>query len=199
MATNIKHKPPILKLTQRQEFFAQNLFKGMTQRDSWINAGYSSNYPVADIDSHACNLAKTDKIKTRIAELNEKTESALVSTVTERKRRLTELQRANLVDFIRDGEPVLDKSVPNHGAAAEYSVQTRTDDQGNVVTRKTIKLRDPVAAIAEHNRMERIGMPDTVVLQDNRSINFIVSQDGKELGEGVAKRLKEIADGKNGG
>lgn len=57
-------------LTSKQEKFAQNLFQGMTQRESWIQAGYSSNYDVKAIDINACAMAKTTKIKLRLAELN---------------------------------------------------------------------------------------------------------------------------------
>ena len=59
------------KLTQKQETFTQNLFKGLTQREAWIQAGYSSKYDLALVDIHACALAATDKVKIRLAELNQ--------------------------------------------------------------------------------------------------------------------------------
>lgn len=58
------------KLTCKQERFALNLFAGMTQRDAWIDAGYSSRYALAVIDSNACVLANTSKIIVRLQELN---------------------------------------------------------------------------------------------------------------------------------
>lgn len=78
-----------MKLTQKQETFTQNLFKGLTQREAWIQAGYSSNYALSLVDSHACRLANRDKIKARYAELTQKAEDASIAIVKERKQRLT--------------------------------------------------------------------------------------------------------------
>lgn len=84
-------------LTQKQETFVLNLFKGMTQREAWIQAGYSSNYAPAIIDSNACALANSSKIKARYNELNKKTEGDTVATVVERKQRLTAFMREDIV------------------------------------------------------------------------------------------------------
>jgi len=80
-----------MKLTRKQEIFVQNLFKGMTQREAWIQAGYSSNYSMAILDSNACRLANSDKIQARYKELTQKTEDESVANVLERKRILTEI------------------------------------------------------------------------------------------------------------
>ena len=77
-------------LPQKQENFVNNIFKGMTQREAWIKAGYSSNYSVAIIDIHACQLAAKDKIKVRLEEMRQAAKSGLIADVTERKERLTE-------------------------------------------------------------------------------------------------------------
>ena len=57
-------------LTKKQEDFTQNLFKGLTQRESWIQAGYSSNYDIAVVDTNASMLANSNKVKIRLQELN---------------------------------------------------------------------------------------------------------------------------------
>ncbi len=80
-------------LTQKQETFCLNLFKGMSQREAWIQAGYSSKYSPAVIDVNACRMANTNKIKLRLGELNQKTEDKSVATVLERKQKLTEIIR----------------------------------------------------------------------------------------------------------
>jgi len=85
----------IVNLTQKQETFAQNLFKGLTQREAWIQAGYSSKYAPAIIDVHACQLAAQDKIKVRLTELNLKTEDVTVATVKERKEKLTQIMKGD--------------------------------------------------------------------------------------------------------
>lgn len=83
-------------LTKRQELFAQNLFSGMTQRESWIKAGYSSNYPLEMVDIHACQLANSDKVKIRLNELNDKVVSPLIATEIERKEILSTISRTAL-------------------------------------------------------------------------------------------------------
>lgn len=85
-----------MKLTQKQEIFTQNLFEGMTQREAWIQAGYSSKYAPAIIDTNACNLANSNKIKIRLNELNSQVISPLIATEIERKEILSTISRTPL-------------------------------------------------------------------------------------------------------
>lgn len=80
-------------LTQRQENFCLNIFKGLTQRESWIQAGYSSKYALTWIDSHACSLANLGKIQARILELRAEVKSELVADEIERQRILSTIAR----------------------------------------------------------------------------------------------------------
>ena len=81
------------KLTQKQERFTQNLFGGMSQREAYIVAGYSSKQAPATIDRNACILANSNKIVTRWNDLRQKAEDESVLIVLERKQRLTEFAR----------------------------------------------------------------------------------------------------------
>ena len=81
------------KLTQKQERFALNLFKGLSQRQAWIDAGYSNRYPVQWIDSHACRLADLDKIKARLEEYRIDAKDKTIADVRERQQRLTVFAR----------------------------------------------------------------------------------------------------------
>lgn len=178
-------------LTSKQEKFTQNLFSGMTQRDSWIQAGYSSNYSMALVDTHACNLAKKDKIKIRLKELRDLAASNKIASVSERKQRLTDILRANLVDFIDSaGQPELSPDKPHHQAASEYSVSIRTDSTGESSVRKTLKLRDPVSAIQELNKMECVYDDGGRKVEDNRQYNIIVT------GEDARARLDQLMAGR---
>ena len=80
-------------LTQKQETFCLNLFKGMSQREAYLHAGYSSNQSSDTIDRHACVLANSDKVVARREELDKKAEDKSVATVLERKQKLTEIIR----------------------------------------------------------------------------------------------------------
>jgi len=88
----------VRKLTLKQHRFVLALYEGMTQRQAWIRAGYSSNYPDINIDVNACKLANTTRIKQRYNELIELgMTSPAIATVQERKSILT--------DIARNGDP----------------------------------------------------------------------------------------------
>ena len=55
-----------MRLTQKQELFTEYIFQGMTQREAWGKAGYSTKYPIAIIDSKASALANSGKVKVGI-------------------------------------------------------------------------------------------------------------------------------------
>jgi len=73
------------KLNKQEEEFAKNLFLGDSQREAYKKAfKQCKNWKDKTIDEKACRLAGTDKIKTRLAELQERmsqkvSESALLS------------------------------------------------------------------------------------------------------------------------
>lgn len=79
-------------LTQKQENFTINLFQGMSQREAYVQAGYSHKSSPYVLDTRACELAKNGNIRLRLAELNKKREDAAKTTVEERKRILSQFQ-----------------------------------------------------------------------------------------------------------
>ncbi len=149
------------KLTQKQENFCLNLFKGLSQRQAYVEAGYSSRMALSTLDENSCRLAATSKIKTRLAELRKKAEDASVMNVLERKQRLTEISRARLTDFMelgQDGSWVnIGKETPQSAAIQEIHSRTEYDDNGSHPTVHTsVKLHDPMKAIDILNRMDKI-------------------------------------------
>jgi len=184
-------------LTQRQENFVNNLFKGLTQRESWIQAGYSSKYALDIVDRHASDLAAKGEIKGRLEEMRKEVKSSLIATETERRERLSEYMRADLVDFIgKDGEPALSRDIPNHSAAREYYHRTKFDKGGNPIITKSIRLLNPISAIAELNKMDGIYETNPQNYIDNRTVNIYVrSEKTKELLERVSDRTKKLEVG----
>lgn len=170
------------RLTAKQETFANLVFQGYPLCDAWVEAGYSNKYPMTTLYPHASRLASLNKVKARIAQLRKRTENESVATVLERKQRLTEYIRTNLVDFIdENGSPALTKDKPGARAISEYTVhQTKYGE------RRHIKLGDPISAITELNKMERLYSVDANISNDNRTINIIVkSDDGKQVLENL--------------
>ena len=189
--------PARKQLTAKQEAFCLNLFLGLSQREAYVKAGYSPNQLPATLDQHAYELASSAYILARLEELHSKAESDTVGTVIERKQRLTDIYRAQMVDFISpSGEPTLSKDIPHHAAVSEFSITQMSAGEEKVITKRTLKLRDPIAAIQEQNKMERIGAQDTAQGNTNNYYNIaVMSPEGNEMlkrllsGERTTKEL----------
>jgi len=174
-------------LTSRQEKFALLLFQDVPQREAWGLAGYSSNYSLAAIDVNASRLANLTKVKLRIQELRSKVEAAAISTVKERQKILTQIQRATVADFVDEYGNLNIKNKAQLQTSAVQEIRTERTLAGY---RTTLKLRDPVGAIAEHNKMDKI-YSEAPQLNDNRVFNFYGSQEGKDLTAHAGDRLLE--------
>ena len=178
-------------LSAKQERFVQNLFTGMTQREAWIQAGYSSNYSMAFLDSNACKLANKTKIKARFAELNQKTVDETVAAPFERKQILTEIARGNLLDYQEVGADggylSIGKDSPHTKAISEITSRTEYNKDGAGAALVTkVKLHSPTSAIDLLNKMDKLYSDIPASYQDNRVINVIVSsEEGKRLTEGI--------------
>ena len=168
---------PITYLSPQQESFVIDVFNDVKPGRAYANHYQVKSLAVAG--AAATRLLKTVKILARLRELQAKAESDAVGTVLERKQRLTEIYRANLTDFIdKDGIITLKPTA----ALAEYEVTRH---------RRKVKLRDPVAAITEHNRMEKVY--DTATLQNfNQQVIQFVIPEGGNLVEGMRERFKAL-------
>jgi phage terminase small subunit len=175
-------------LTQKREKFTRNLFEGMSQREAYRNSFNASRMIPATIDQRAYELAKNSEVQARLAELRQKAEDASVSTVLERKKILTQIQRATVADFVDEYGNLDIDSKAKLKTSAVAEVRTEKTLTG---LRTTLKLRDPVSAISEHNKMEKIYSDAPVVNNDNRSINIIVrSSDAAGLTERISERTR---------
>jgi len=162
----------------------------MTQREAYLQAGYSAKPSMAVIDVNACRLAQNTKVLLRQVELNQKAESDKVAGVEERKRVLTEILRARQTDFMTcsaDGVWMHDIGTETLNVAGLKKIRTSTMPFGGKesnlqIILTEVELTDPIKAIAELNKMEHIYEADGVVHNDNRVINIIVATEkAKEL------------------
>jgi phage terminase small subunit len=171
-------KAKIDKLTLKQEKFAQNIFAGMSQRQAYIKAGYSTNMLPDTMDRSAFALTENHKVSARIEELRKKAEDSTVMGVIERKQRLTEIARARITDYqetgLDSGYINIGKESPNTGAIAGIESATKFDENGNTGTLFTkVKLHDPVRAIQELNKMDGVYKEnETNIYNDNRKVEI---------------------------
>ncbi len=166
-------------LTQKQETFTLNLFKGMYQRDAYIDA-YKPTYALSTIDEAASRLASNVKVKARLQELREATEDSAIATVGERKKVLSEIVRGRFVDFMTN----LTAEKLKSAALQEIRIVEFTGLEEGAVKKKstTIKLHSPIQAIAELNKMERIYEGEASVVIDNRTLVInVISGEAKDL------------------
>jgi phage terminase small subunit len=184
--TDIK-KP---SLTQKQERFTRFLFDGLSQRESWIKAGYSDKYAVTIIDVHACQLANSDKVKVRLAELNKKADDDSVATHLEACQVATEVIRAKLGDFISADGRLLSSATLKSPAIAEYSIK-----QKKYGVDTTVKLHDPLDGIEKLARLKKWYEAQPTNNTINNTMNIIV-MDGqtKDLISQIKNRTAKLIE-----
>lgn len=79
-------------LSPQQEEFAKCIaLEGMSQYDAFKAAYKHDGYTDKSIYEKASHIAKTDKIRARIAELRKETDTPRVMSAQKRKERLTEI------------------------------------------------------------------------------------------------------------
>lgn len=173
------------KLTQRQENFCRNFFETGNATEAAIAAGYS---PKTARFSASRLLTKVN-ISEKLFELNEFADDESVGHVLERKQILTQIMRGKFADFMFNLTP---EKLRNSALQTLKVTEVTIGGEGKDELKKkttTIKLRDPIEAIAELNKMDHvydIVAPTTI---DNRALNiFVTSNRAKKL-------LKEIEEG----
>lgn len=173
------------ELNQKQETFVLEYFKTGNAGQSALKAGYSPK--TASVIASE-NLTKP-KIIARLAELQGKVEGKTIATVQERKEILTEIIRAKLPDYMQlgaDGSWVnIGPETPNGRAIQEIHSRTEYDKDGNCPTIYTsVKLINPIEAIKELNKMEKVYDDATKVnvSLDQRQLTIqVVDKETQEL------------------
>ncbi len=187
-------------LTQKQEAFAFNIaVKQMTQHDAYMAAYNTKRMLPATIDEESCKLRAFPKINTRIQELRKEHRRADVADYEERQRILTEITRGRLGQFIRADGEVLEPDPDNLMSSALQEIKTThfTGGKDGRASEKTttIKLHNPIQAIAELNKMDHV-YETSQAIQDNRTINFIVmGEKSKELVSKIKEVTKKLIEG----
>ena len=185
-AQKIKRKPQELNSRQRQ--FAVNLSTGMSQADAYIRAGYS---PV-EARSNAATLLNTNQsVMAYYERLCKRKEDVSLSKALEEimqphevKARLSELARANLVDFIdENGKPKLSKDTPHHSAAKKYYRKTRKDRNGNNIEISEISLVDQVEALRELAKIHGLYAPSRHLVAQKVQFEISLVDKGRRVVE----------------
>jgi hypothetical protein len=131
-------------------------------------AGREAGYSPRTASHGTHRILTNPAIAARLKELGQRAEDEAVANVVERKRRLTEIVRGRVTDYLNDtGDGfAVDRSSANPGALEQLSIRTSPGRDGEgAETIVDVKLHDPVRAIAELNKMERVYTEGTVVNQ----------------------------------
>jgi phage terminase small subunit len=186
-------------LTKKQEDFARYIFEGMSNREAYAKAGYSTNMALATRDVKAAEIAANGKVAVRLAELRKRAEDASVATVLERKQVLTEIVRGRVSQYITGKRISVTPDQLNSAAVQEVvtsEIQVGKGDNAAMVEVTKLKLRDPVSAISELNKMEHIYESGQTGETHNTQINIIVeSERGQQLLQRVLKGERALTAG----
>lgn len=173
---------PPLRIQKQEKFCIEYINSGNGTASAVL-----AKYSVKSAGVTACRLLKNNNVLARLNELRERIESKKVMNVQERKERLSEIARAKLTNFMelgKDGSWVnIGAETEQGGAIQEIHSRTEYDENGSHPTLYTsVKLHDPVRAIQELNKMEKIYIEGTTVNVDNRKIEVqVVSENAKQL------------------
>ena len=188
------------RLTQRQETLCVKYFELGNATEAAIQAGYKAKAA----RFIASRLLTKDNIRARIQELRQKVEDKAIMNVSERQRKLTEIARARLTDFMelgQDGSWVnLGPEVPMSGAIQEIHSRTTYDENGpNLTVFTSVKLHDPLKAIDLLNKMDKLYSEGSQVQNNiNRAVNILVmDEETKDLINRAGERTRIIKEGKD--
>jgi len=167
------------KITEKQRAFTLRVFEAKEDPGPIYLSIYGVK-SMAVASAAASRMLTNVKIQGLLKELRQKAEDAAVMSMHEILERHSIIGRANLVDFLKNGQPVLSSDTPNHPAAEDYVV--KYSESGLT---KTIKLRDPVRSMQEICKLlgyypkEGIGegMQIGSLAIDNRSVNIGADKD----------------------
>ena len=95
-------------LTAKQEQFAQNIIKGMTQADAYRSAYNTNRMADKTIHENASRLANDSKVKARISELRGQIAAENIMTAQKRLEWLTELVMSNEEAYTGDKLKAID-------------------------------------------------------------------------------------------
>lgn len=185
------------RLTQKQETFCLKYFELGNASEAARIALYSPK-TAAVIGRE--NLLKP-QIQERIDELRQKAEDATIGTVQEREQILTEIYRGRMGDHLDEGHRIKQGEPLDSAAIQEVTTEDVLIGRGEhakLATITKIKLLNPVPAIAEHNKMQKVYEDKTPIGIGTVVTNFIfLLPDGTRVHPSELQRQKEIASGDN--
>ena len=184
MTTAIKTKRKPQELNSRQRQFAINYASGMTLTEAYLKAGYSE----VEAGSNAATLFNQNQtLQAYYNRLVERKEELSLAKTTETimqphevKVRLSELARANLVDFIdENGQPILNKDIPHNSAAKEYHRKKRKSRDGFEQESMSIKLVDQIEALRELAKIHGLYAPSKHMIAQRVQFDINLVEKGR--------------------
>jgi hypothetical protein len=196
------------RLTQRQETFCVKYFERGNATWAAVAAGYSRRGAAV---TGSVNLRRP-LIMARLRELRQRAEDEAVVSVLERKRKLSEIVRGRVTDYLGElsgGLPV-GKEMVNPGAVERLITRTivggdgprrsglrkkgdnhsrlRLEEDNHSVVIVMLKMRDPVRAIALLNKMDGVYDEESASNQEMRTVTFRVDREGAPAETAAAEK-----------
>jgi hypothetical protein len=124
IAYGVTKKGGASMLTAQQEKFAQAIaLEGMNQADAYRSAYNTSRMTSETLWVKACEVAKNDKVKVRIAELREQAMTPKVMNAQKRREKLTELAESEDANVAMKAIDLLNKMDGEYTQKVEAEVK----------------------------------------------------------------------------
>jgi len=157
----------------------------MTLTKAYIKAGYSE---VEAGSAAAALFAENSRVQDCYNNVVRRKEDIALAKITEAimqphevKARLSEIARANLVDFIdEDGKVRLTKDTPHHAAAKKYYKKSRLDRFGNPIEISEIALVDQIEALRELAKIHGLYAPSKHMIAQKVVVEMVDKRRGEE-------------------
>lgn len=153
MAKKEKKPRENVELSEKAQAFVTEYVKDYNGTRAAIAAGYSKNGAIVQ----ASNLLTDPRVQAKLATFKEQLKKTAILTFEQRAAILSEIAMGRLSNFVKVSAPGLvaiqaTEDTLNSAALSDIDQRVLSENQGGGLITK-LKIRDPVAAIQELNRM----------------------------------------------
>jgi len=193
-----KEKKPLesVELSQKAQTFITEYLKDYNGTRAAIAAGYSQRSAFVS----ASKLLTDPRVQAKLATFREEQKKVAILTFEQRAAILSEIAMGRLSNFVKVSAPGLvaiqaTEDTLNSAALSDIEQRVLSENKGGGLITK-LKIRDPVAAIQELNRMYGDHAPTRVDARISGTVENMTEAELKEELERLEQQALTIAAGK---
>jgi len=196
MAKKEKKPRENVELSEKAQAFVTEYLKDYNGTRAAIAAGYSSKAAFVQ----ASTLLTDPRVQAKLATFKEQLKKTAILTFEQRAAILSEIAMGRLSNFVKVSAPGLvaiqaTEDTLNSAALSDIDQRVLSENQGGGLITK-LKIRDPVAAIQELNRMYGDHAPTRVDARISGTVENMTEAELKEELEQLEQQALTVAAGK---